>query len=64
MFFTNFDLFQFMEGTQPHIQNGFCLHISQLKRRHQLLFRLILISNDTNNFVQIQESNQKAFEHF
>ena len=64
VFLLDFLFFQLAQLPEPHVQNRLGLHVGQLERLHQLLFRLVLLADDLDDFVQVQIRHQKPVQDF
>ena len=60
----NSRLFKLAQGAQTHVENCFGLHICNLESLHQFWPRLVLFTDDTNHFVEIEICDEISTQHF
>src|SRR5437763_249097 len=58
------DLFELAQIAQPHVENGFGLHVRELETLHQYRLRLVLLADDFDHLVDIQIRDEVAAEDF
>src|SRR5690606_14306965 len=54
--------FKFRQMAQLQFENRFGLNIGERKTLHQFLLRLLLVTNDRDDFIDIEEGNQITVE--
>ena len=57
-------LFELVQRPQPHVQDRVGLYFGELEGGHQPGFRIVRRPNDADDFVEVQERDQKTVEHF
>ena len=62
LFTADLHLFQFGEMAQFQFEDRFRLRLADAKARHQGRLRLVLGTDDLNDFVDIEERHQQTFE--
>ena len=63
LFAADFHFLELGQVTQTSFQDRFHLDIAELEALHQLGFRLVLVTNNAYDFVQVEVNDHQAFEN-